>query len=613
MDVFEEFEKLWVSGLNPQIIDFMDKNKDKIYPPDYYMWTRPFILDRLKSKIIEEWRHCIKDTDTLHLLIFDLERDFSDVWRNVVSILTSPPENANLLREKASKKLLGKISLCNKILEESNNFDISVSQEDGFFHLNWSKLIWKNYIKAQQSDLQSAFHFLMHQPEKMISSAIRTVDLCTGELENSYYKVGRMNNLSVYYRVVNEVEKFRETILPITIWLENFIKTHGHPPKLSNGSLNMVLLSSFVGIGYFDKFEGNLISAEKYYQKYLQYAKDANAHIMYAELYIDFGEIKKAETLLEMSQKLEGPDWFMISKAYFHTQKARLSNLIGNTEENDIFTAIEIIEKHLRENNIITSISAIETYLRVADYYLSTSNHENAKKYYTKVSEMSKIVYYHDFQRAECLMKLIIIACIEEEDPELYRNELFDVVAAYSGHEKMVLYNELAEATILKHTKGMQKGAARFKAQDIFGKISRGKIYDINLYFYARFNYCELLLDAYQFYGEEEILDNLVSEVEVIAKISKEKGLVMYHIEVLILRSKIATLQKDLEASLNYLEEAQEIADKRNLKTYQERIKEEKEVYLHNLDSWNSMRKDDKIEKLKLKQYLKFAQQNITK
>ena len=75
----------------------------------------------------------------------------------------------------------------------------------------------------------------------------------------------------------------------------------------------------------------------------------------------------------------------------------------------------------------------------------------------------------------------------------------------------------------------------------------------------------------------------------------------------------IATLQKDLVSALEYLEEAQELADTRKLKIYQDRVKAEKQTYLENLDSWNSMRKDDKIEKLRLKQYLKFAQQNITK
>jgi hypothetical protein len=236
-----------------------------------------------------------------------------------------------------------------------------------------------------------------------------------------------------------------------------------------------------------------------------------------------------------------------------------------------------------------------------------------AKKYYSKVSEMCKIICYRDLERAECLMKLIQIACIEGEETEFYKRELDHLVVEFSGHEKMVMYQQLAEAIILKHSKGIQRGASRFKAQDIFGKISHGKIYDINLNIFAKFNYCDLLIDAYQFYGDDEIFEELSNEVQNLTSISEEKGLILYHIDALILRSKIVTMQNDLESALEYLEEASVLADTRNLKIYQDRIKAEKETYLQNLDSWNSMVKGDKIEKLRLKQYLKFAQQNITK
>ncbi|MCE7734793.1 MAG: tetratricopeptide repeat protein [Candidatus Heimdallarchaeota archaeon] len=424
-----------------------------------------------------------------------------------------------------------------------------------------------------------------------------------------------MSNLTIYYRVINDVENALEIRLQIEKHLEVFVNQHGHIPKNVDGKPNLTFLGNYGTLGNIYMLEGELITAERYFNKVLDYSDSDTTHLDLARFYINSGRIDKAEYHLNVSQTkpVRNPD--NLTEVDYLVGKARVNNLMGKPSSVEINSASDLIEAHLNEKEFVTSSIAIETYFHIAGIHMANSDLVEAKKNYYKVSEMCKIVHYFDFHRAECLMKLVQISCIEDEDAERdnYKTELDNLVDEYSSHGKMILFQKLAEAIILKHTKGIQRGISRFKAQEIFQKISQGKIYDINLHFFARFNYCELLLDAYQFYGEEEILDILVKEVEDLATISKEKVLILYNIEVLILRSKIATLQKDLDSSINFLEEAQTLADERNLITYQDRIKTEKETYLQNIDSWNSMRKDDKIEKLRLKQYLKFAQQNITK
>ncbi|MCE7734792.1 MAG: hypothetical protein GPJ54_07950 [Candidatus Heimdallarchaeota archaeon] len=615
MDVFEQLEKLWVQGLDHQISELLEKNKKSIYPPDYFNWVSLMKSGSSRPTPImaKEWRQSIKENDILQLLYYNVGNDSTDIYTKVNYFLNSPPKNEELLRDKLSKILLDKIDLWDKILEEVNNFDISVTQEDEFEHFDWSKPMWKNFIKVQQCEIRATYHFLILEPEKMIQLGIKMVALCTGELENSLLKARMMNNLAIYYRIVNDIDNNREIRISLLYWLENFIKIHGYAPKRADGSLNYALIYTFHVLGSLDLLEGNLIQAERHFQKYLRYSQAGLAHIILARFYIEFGELEKADYHLEKSLKDDKRDAVEVLKPQYFIEKARLNILKGKTSTSEINIVIELIEKHLELNDFITSKPTIVTFLRVADYYLSTSDLVKAKKYYIKVSEMSKIVYFHDFQSAESLMKLIVISCIEGEDPELFKNELYGLIADYSSHEKMVLYKKLAEGIILMYTKGKQRGSSRFKALDIFEKISQGKIYDINLHFFARFNYCELLLDAYQFYEEEETLEILVNEVEDLWLLSKEKGLIYYYIEVLILRSKIATLHKDLDSALEFLEEAQTLADERNLKIYQNRITSEKETYLQNLDSWNSMMNYDKIKTLKLKQYLKYAQQNITK
>jgi tetratricopeptide (TPR) repeat protein len=393
--------------------------------------------------------------------------------------------------------------------------------------------------------------------------------------------------------------------------LEAHIKQCGIP-RDDEGNIR-TLVEVYAHLGEIYMIEGDLLNAERYYQRYLDIDESGDAHLWLARLYIDSGDLQKAKIHLEEADAKLDPNKEGDIQPMCFIEKARVNYLTGISATSEVNSAIELIEKHLEEKEYITSYNAIRTYIRVADSYFSNLDFNGAKKYYSKVSEMSKIVYFQDFQRAECLMKLIQISCIEGDETEHYKMELDKLVEDYSQHEKMGLYQRLAEGTILKHIKGKQMGISRFKAQEIFEKIAHGKIYDINLHFFASFNYCELLLDAFQLYEDDEIFKELYNEMEDLTSISKEKGLILYHIDALILRSKKATLQKDLVSALEYLEEAQELADTRKLKIYQDRIRTEKQTYLQNLDSWNSMRKDDKIEKLRLKQYLKFAQQNITK
>ncbi|MCE7735717.1 MAG: hypothetical protein GPJ54_12615 [Candidatus Heimdallarchaeota archaeon] len=613
MDVFEQLENLWVSGLHHQIPILLEKNKQIIYPPDYHQYNITMLKNKKGSKQVEKWRQSIGEKDVIQSLFYKIFFDIDEIYGKVGYILNSPPKNADQLRDEISKIIRDKITLFDKILEEINNFEKPLTNEDGFIYFDWSKPIWINYIKVRQSDLLAMYHFVLIQPDNMILAAVNCVDLCSGDLENSILKAGRLSNLMIYYRLVNDMDKNREICMLLLVWLEDFIKINGHAPKLIDNSIDNNLLQAYSGLGFLNMIEGNLIKAEKYLQKNLLYSQSGLAHIILAGFYIDFGDLEKAEYHLEKSINIGNQRPSDIIDAQYHIHKAKIQNLKGVSSTSEINSALDLIKEYLKKNNFITSEFSILTYFRLADIYMANSELIEAKKYYTMVSDMCQIVQYFDFQRAECLMKLIQISCIEGKDTELLRNELYGIIAEFSGHEKMTLYKDLSEAIILKHMTGVQKGKSRFRAQEVFEKISRGKIYDIKLHLFARFNYCELLLDDFQFYGEEEILDVLVNEVEDLTAMSKEKGLILYYIEVLILRSKIATLQKDLESSINYLEEAQTLADERNLKMYQERIKLEKKIYLQNLDSWDSMRKDDKIEKLKLKQYLKFAQQNITK
>ncbi|MCE7735718.1 MAG: hypothetical protein GPJ54_12620 [Candidatus Heimdallarchaeota archaeon] len=614
MDITELIENKMYAGFPQEALEILDQNREDIYPPDYYFMRFTIVGLEDKPNVLEEWEKNIGALSNLENLQLKL---YSDYFHNVVIktnyVLNSPPVNADELRIEISSVTKEKVDICGQIIDEYKKFDLRKANIDGYNHFNWSKPIWVNTARVFQKMLQAIYHFLLLQPEQMIQSAKESTSYCIDELENSIFKVAMLNNLAIYYRVINNIDKNRETRLIIKEWLESFILKHGYSPFDVEGMPDMSQLGTYADLGSLAMFEGDLIQAERYYNRYLEYSQSGKANKLLSEFYIISGELDKAYYHLERSKKLHDQNPDNSLEAQYHINRAKILNLEGKNSSSDIEQAIELIEDHLKKNEFITSTPTIETYFRVADIYMANSDLDGAKKYYSIVAEMCKIVHYYDFHRAECLMKLIHIACIEGKDTELLKNELYGVVADFSSHEKMVLYKDLSEAIILKHVSGAQMGRSRSKSLEIFEKISRGKIYDINLHFFAKYNYCELLLDEFQFYGHEEILEILVNDVDNLAEMTKEKGLILYYIEVLILRSKIATLQKDLEASLAYLEEAQEMADKKKLINFQERIKAEKEIYLQNLDSWNFMRKDDKIEKLRLKQYLKFAQQNITK
>ncbi len=611
MDIAEEFYKLSIDGKNLEIREFFEKYKDVIYPPDRHMWTWRYGIAEDAVKSVECLGQSTVEEDVIHNLTYKIIIKIqSGLLVKVNNILNNPPQNTQQLDElriNASDEILEIIHIYEQIVEETENFDPK-RYTDGYIHFDYGLEIWKNVFRSRVTDFQAMYHFVLLEPEKMILSAEQTVELCEGELKGSMYHLVMLNNLAIFYRVVKDIEKERKTLFYCIDLMEDLITISG-----IDAEIHLSTMQAYTSLGGILSVEGDLLDAEKYFQRYVDLTDSGEGYLHLTRLYIDSGDLHKAEIHLEEANNKFDSNKKDELQAQYNTEKARVNYLTGISSTSEINTAIELIEKHLEENGFITSVPTIETYFRVADYYMANLDLDEAKEYYSKVSDMCKIVYYHDFKWAECLMKLIQISCIQKTDTENHKIELDKLVEDYSQHQKMVLYQQLAEGIILKNAKGKNRGKSRFKSQAIFEKISHDKIYNINLHFFARFNYCELLLDEYQFYEDNEIFEELFDEVENLTSMSKNKGLYLFYIDALILKSKILTLQKDLVSALDYLEKAQKIADTRNLKIYQDRIKLEKQTYLQNLDSWNSMKKDEKIKSLRLRQYLKFAQQNITK
>ena len=153
------------------------------------------------EKYREKWHQTLGEEDILHKLLYKLNVDFSEtqIYELVGSILNRPPKNTPLdeLRVSLSNTLNEVINIWEQIIEEAQKFDLN-ENKDKYVHFDYSLPFWINSFRIRMNDYQTMYHYVMRQPEKMILSAERNVELCTGELQNSVIHIARINNLSIY-------------------------------------------------------------------------------------------------------------------------------------------------------------------------------------------------------------------------------------------------------------------------------------------------------------------------------------------------------------------------------------------------------------------------------
>lgn len=274
-------------------------------------------------------------------------------------------------------------------------------------------------------------------------------------------------------------------------------------------------------------------------------------------IYIMTGDLEKA--LFYHEEALKKTDILMIRMSIFNNVS------MIHTQKGELEKALESLDK------------AFELANKVNATYILTS---------TLASMIEVLVLMGRNQRAEeCLIKLKEIA-EKEENPfaELYVN--------------------FCEGIILKKKNRIQD---RAKAQSIFEDIVKQEVISGELTMKALINLCDLLVEEFRFTAELEVLDDLNILLEKLMSIAKNQNSFWILAETYLLQAKFALLKGDLNSARKKLTEAQDLAEKNNLKLLGEKISYEHDKILQNLKVWESFIEND----APLKERIKLAELNV--
>jgi tetratricopeptide (TPR) repeat protein len=215
--------------------------------------------------------------------------------------------------------------------------------------------------------------------------------------------------------------------------------------------------------------------------------------------------------------------------------------------------------------------------------YKQMGNYEQAIKHFEIVLNIpGALVAYND------IVALLAIIHIELNDNER-ANYYFKKIEDYRKERYCVpntdqLYR-LVKALILKQKK---RTMSRAKAQELFQKIiDEGQVactFDIVII--ASINLIELLLDELSMYQENEILIEAQDLINKMRKYAQENYLYPDLVNALLLQSRLSLVQGDISSAYKILDQADLIAEEKNLNRYKNRVKREKELQNSEINRW---------------------------
>ncbi|MHA2248910.1 MAG: tetratricopeptide repeat protein [Candidatus Kariarchaeaceae archaeon] len=210
----------------------------------------------------------------------------------------------------------------------------------------------------------------------------------------------------------------------------------------------------------------------------------------------------------------------------------------------------------------------------------------------------------------EVLLELIVTSneIGANDDAETYKHLLKSFVSTHKT-KKFSFQLELAKAILESSSR---RAKFKIQAQTRLEKLVSQNIEDDELNIRAIINYCELLLEELQNYGEEEVLDEIIMLSKKISKIGERQNSYPLKVESLILEGQLRLIQGDAELSMDNFNDAIKIANEHNLDRYEQKAQSQIEVLEAEMDKWGDMYHKnlsliDRIDKSRIIEYINEA------
>ena len=180
--------------------------------------------------------------------------------------------------------------------------------------------------------------------------------------------------------------------------------------------------------------------------------------------------------------------------------------------------------------------------------------------------------------------------------------KLFHNFNVERGKGSISFYYLLCNALILKSSPRLHdKTEAEMILRDLLNKVEQGDIMQFDEIFVS-IHLCELLLSELEMTNEMTVLGEIEPIIISLLKYAETRRSYYWFVEVKILQAKLSLITFEMKKSQRFLTQAQQIAEKYDLKRLILRIAQENEDFQQKLVQWEKLKENDApmAERLKL-------------
>ncbi|NHJ49341.1 MAG: tetratricopeptide repeat protein [Asgard group archaeon] len=412
--------------------------------------------------------------------------------------------------------------------------------DEAFNHLQNSLEVFKK--RKDLDNLAKTYYFLgslyirRGETDKSLESFQRNLEI-REEIGNKYEIAYALMNIGLYYNITRRTSEAFSYFDRCVLTIEE-----------SENNQQIGNIYNIYGITYY--YMGNLNKAFEFYEKALFYMQQVGNKQQVAYILSNIGGVQKLRGNIDKALQ-----------AYLHCL--------------EIFDEINSIQ------NIGAKLLDIGTiYLQKGDYKKSLTFLKRGLEYRRKTG--------NSFFIAGSLYRLIKYYSFINNKKEA--EEILKEIMEINEKEENLLINQqakIAEALILRMD---NRSRSRVKAEEILTQIVNSDIIDIDSYYDAVLNLCELLVTEIKMTGNQEVLKELYDIILKLSHTSEKQQSSWLVAEVLWIQANLKLIAWDINGAQKLLTDAQIIADEKGFNHLAKRISQEFDKTLNQADLWEQLR-----------------------
>ncbi len=355
-------------------------------------------------------------------------------------------------------------------------------------------------------------------------------------------------------------------------------------------------------IGSFYTATRSTSEALSYYDKCLQAIEKSennqqigNIYNLYGLTYYYMGNLNKAFEFYEKGL-------FYLQQVGNKQQVAYILSNIGNVQKlrGNIDKALEAYLHCLEIFDEVNSIQNIGAkLLDIGNIYLQKGDYKKSLSFLKKGLEYRRKTGSSLFIAGSLYNLIKYCSYVNNKiEAEKYLNELMEI----NEKEESLLIDckaKVAEALILKLD---NRSKSRVKAEELLIQVINMDIIDIDSYYDAIINLCELFVTELKITGNQEVLKELNEIIEKLDKTAQQQKSYWLQAEVHWIRANLALLAWDINGAQKALTDAQIIAEEKGFNHLAKRVSQEFDKTLNQMELWEQLRNNNAsvIERLEI-------------